>query len=1109
SSPLASRRSGPHEAYGEPDDRLLPPLHTRTACDAPKFRDLPVYNGKTLREAQTFLDGAERRFRIDAGVRYKDDQSKIDYCVLAFGTAPAAKWERYERRRGIGATTWDQFREWIKDSIVDPANRAFDAVTSYNDARQRDRQSSEDFAAYLDSLEIELRIDNNWQRRNNLFAKLREELRKDILQRNNMPGTRQELLSLATRIETMHRMTAGPQSQRATGTVPEPNRQDRRTTTRGQGVGDRPGPATGVNLTPTASKPAPNPGQCPRCRSTAHRLANCPEGVPAIISTAPSRRDEEGLIQRRLVIAITLSDEEGHTRTERTLIDSGAEENCIRQALVAECGWRPSGRGDPGLATLDGKEVWTYGVHDLPITTTDSGGETQTTRHSFVACDFEALDVNVILGYPWLAAVDPLLGFPEEFYKETEGGAVYCVLIRERPGSRRIGVVSSTIPKESTGNSVPKEYENYTNGPVYPLGEPELETLREYLDSSLEKGWIYRSTSPAGAPILFVPKKDGGLRLCVDYRGLNKVTVRNRTPLPLIGETLDRLRRSKVFTKLDLKDAYHCIRIRKGDEWKTAFRTRYGHFEYLVMPFGLTNAPATFQAYINQALVGLVDVICVIYLDDILVFSEDPEEHIASVRRVLDRLRTHRLYANLAKCAFREREVEFLGFLIGPYGITMDPSRVATVSEWPTPKSTWDVQVFLGFANFYRRFIEGYSRIAGPMTDLLKTTGDGRPTGPFRMGPGALNAFAILKQRFIEAPILRHYDPALHMRLETDASGYTVSGILSQLFGAEAAARWHPIAFFSKKMTPVQLRYDTHDKELMAIVLSIEHWGQYLRGVMQPIQVLTDHNNLRYFMTKRRLNGRQSRWAESLSRYDFVIEHQPGKANPADAPSRRPDYKPEGDEEDSQFLPGLHFRIEPPPESGAVPLRNSTDLSLAATQGPDEGREGLRQPRPAQPPELPRSRWKDAPEPRGPSRPAYMQESWAKTNCDGVGDVLRLKPVTGAMVCRLHVPQRHTVSVLANETAYDYISAPTHELIKDLQGKDTFVADRRYESGVTYGRTAGSSGQGWNLGDDGLLRRGTALYVPNSPALRDEILASCHNDPYAGHFGFARTLELV
>ena len=176
-------------------------------------------------------------------------------------------------------------------------------------------------------------------------------------------------------------------------------------------------------------------------------------------------------------------------------------------------------------------------------------------------------------------------------------------------------------------------------GPIYPLSQKELEVLRKYIDDYMARGWIRPSESPAGALILFTDKKDVGLRLCVDYRGLNKGTIKNKHPLPLIGETLDRLSGSVIFTKLDLRDAYHRIRIKEGDEWKTAFRSRYGHFEYTVMPFGLTNAPATFQAYINEALKPLIDHICIVYLDDILIFGDDVEKHAEDVRKVLDRLR--------------------------------------------------------------------------------------------------------------------------------------------------------------------------------------------------------------------------------------------------------------------------------------------------------------------------------------------------------------------------------------------------------------------------------------------------------------------------------------
>ena len=206
----------------------------------------------------------------------------------------------------------------------------------------------------------------------------------------------------------------------------------------------------------------------------------------------------------------------------------------------------------------------------------------------------------------------------------------------------------------------------------------------------------------------------------MDYRGLNKVTKKNRYPLPLISETLDRLVGASVFTKLDLKDTYHYLRIKQGDEWKTAFRTRYGHFEYMVMLFGLVNAPATFQAYINHAMQGLLDVVCVVYLDDILIFSQDREHHRSHVKRVLDQLRKFGLYANLKKCAFETESVEFLGFVVSTEGVKMDERRVQSIKEWPRPTTVRELQVFLGFTNFYRRFIAGYSKIATPITNLLK-----------------------------------------------------------------------------------------------------------------------------------------------------------------------------------------------------------------------------------------------------------------------------------------------------------------------------------------------------------------------------------------------------
>jgi hypothetical protein len=234
-------------------------------------------------------------------------------------------------------------------------------------------------------------------------------------------------------------------------------------------------------------------------------------------------------------------------------------------------------------------------------------------------------------------------------------------------------------------------------GPLYPLSPAELEVLREYIQENLAKGFIRPSKSPAGAPVLFSPKKDGTLRLCVDYRGINSITVKNRYPLPLTNEIMDRVNGEQWFSKIDLKDAYHRIRIYPGDEWKTAFRTRYGHFEYVVMPFGLTNAPAAFQALINHALMGLVDDCCIVYLDDILIFSRTEGEHTRHLHRICERLRESELYAKPSKCRLYQKEIEFLGFVISPEGVAMDPDRVKMIREWKSrpPQSYRDVQVLL------------------------------------------------------------------------------------------------------------------------------------------------------------------------------------------------------------------------------------------------------------------------------------------------------------------------------------------------------------------------------------------------------------------------------
>ena len=309
--------------------------------------------------------------------------------------------------------------------------------------------------------------------------------------------------------------------------------------------------------------------------------------------------------------------------------------------------------------------------------------------------------------------------------------------------------------------------------PMYPLSQIELQTLRDFIEEHLRSGFIRSTSSPHGAPVLFAKKKDGGLRLCIDFRGLNKITKKDRYPLPFISDLLTTAGKARVYTTLDIRHAYHMVRIAEGDEWKTAFRTRYGTFEWLVMPFGLTNAPAAFQRFMNDIFSDLLDVNVIIYLDDILVYSDDPAKHSEHVREVLRRLRKHNLFARLDKCHFSSDTVQYLGFILSKDGLKMDPSKVQTIQDWPEPRKVKDIQSFLGFANFYCRFISDYSDIVVPLTRLT------RKGIKLDFTDAARKAFESLKSAFTSALILTHWIPDKPIIVETDASDYALGAILS------------------------------------------------------------------------------------------------------------------------------------------------------------------------------------------------------------------------------------------------------------------------------------------------------------------------------------------
>ena len=408
-----------------------------------------------------------------------------------------------------------------------------------------------------------------------------------------------------------------------------------------------------------------------------------------------------------------------------------------------------------------------------------------------------------------------------------------------------------------------------------------MDELKKQLAELVKSGFIQPSKSPFGAPILFVKKKDGTMRMCVDYRALNNITIKNAYPLPRIEELFDRLQGAKYFSKIDLRSGYHQIRIDPQDVPKTAFRTRYGHFEFLVLPFGLTNAPGTFMHLMHQTFREFLDDFVLVFLDDILIFSRTLEEHQRHVEKVLTKLRVSKLYAKESKCDFFKEEVEFLGHYVGRNGVRMMEDKVKAIVDWPTPSKVADVRAFLGTAGYYRKFIRGFSAIATPLSDLTKEE------TKFEWAAPQEAAFRQLKAAIAHEPVLILPDPKRPFVIHVDASGFATGAVLQQ----DQGHGLQPIAYLSKKMLDAETRYPIHEQELLAIIVALKAWRHYLMGSRFTITIMSDHKSLTQFKTQPLLSGRQARWKDVLADFDFDIVYVEGKANVvADGLSRRPDH---------------------------------------------------------------------------------------------------------------------------------------------------------------------------------------------------------------------------
>ena len=584
--------------------------------------------------------------------------------------------------------------------------------------------------------------------------------------------------------------------------------------------------------------------------------------------------------------------------------------------------------------------------------------------------------------------------------------------------------------------------------PLYRLSPLEMEEVKRQVKDLLAKGLIEPSKSPYGAPILFVQKKDGTLRMCVDYRALNKITVRNQYPLPRIDDLLDCLSGVKVASSLDLVSGYHQIRISEEDVPKTAFKTPMGLYQFKVLSFGLTNAPSTFQAVMSSIFGDLIGKCVLVYLDDLLVVSKSPEEHKVHLEMVLQRLREHKLYAKLSKCSFGKSELEFLGHVVGRDGIKVDPRKVAAVCAMRAEEHVTNVtqlRSFLGMANYYRRFMKDYASNTALLTSLTgsKSEWDGKWT------PEMLREFKWVQESLTNAPTLAPFDPEKLCQLVVTADASVVG------LGAVLEQEGRPVAFESRKLTSAEKNYTTTEQELLGVVHALKTWRCYLESGTKFL-VRTDHNPNVYFSTKPMLSRREARWSEYLQQFHFDWQYKPGKENVvADHLSRMP-------------MGALLISL-PQLVLAAVTTRRKAreqavaDAAQVARTEPHPGAEEvLKEYREAgvlpvldvQPPKTPR----------------------------GAPDTVNLAPAM-ENTKEIHDAKRSRRGGIVGK-------------VKAAYADDPLYSDAEWTAASDLLRKT-----------DGLWWRGSRIAVPDSEAVKSLILLELHNSPIAGHVGVTKTIQ--
>ena len=425
-----------------------------------------------------------------------------------------------------------------------------------------------------------------------------------------------------------------------------------------------------------------------------------------------------------------------------------------------------------------------------------------------------------------------------------------------------------------------------------PYSPLDLEKIKEFLDDAIKKGIIQESESPWSAPIVLAMKADGTTRVCVDYRGLNSVTKKDAYPIPRMDESFTRFHGARYYSTLDMLSGYWQTMLDPATREKTAFSTRYGHFEWLVLPFGVANGPGGFQTRVNRILAQYIDDFVIVYMDDILIYSRTLEEHLEHLKKVLTALSEADLILNIKKCRFFETETRFLGHILTRDGTRPDPRNIEKILNWPTPRTITDVRGFNNLANHYRRYIDKFSKIALPLTDLLK--GSPAKGTPIQWTEKEEEAFQALKTALTTEPVLRHPRIGKPFIIDPDSSQYCIGAVLQQSFeDLDRKHRLHPIAYESKKLTETEQNYSTQERELLAAKHALNHWRHIVEG--SEIYVRTDHQSLSTFRSKTRTR-RMERFIGEIEHYDPKITYRPGALQTVpDALFRIPGQREEGE----------------------------------------------------------------------------------------------------------------------------------------------------------------------------------------------------------------------